>query len=379
MNVRIFYVANIRLPNAKAHGLQLLRMCQALAAAGADLTLVVPKKGRGDPLAGIASDGKISIRRLPALDLLPGTSFGFNLAAASFAASSFFYLLLKRLEGAGTSVIYTIDLDQFSFILLPLVGWPTFMEMHGSKRPRFPFRFFLKRVRGIVAVNAFIKQRVSQNFSVPAERILVCPNGVGEEFLSSELNAVLARRELNLPADGKICLYVGRVYNWKGLDILPAAAEKIRGLAEVYLVGGKPEELEKIAQRGLPENLHVIQPAPSGEVLLWLAAADVLLVTGTRSDDYSYYETSPMKLFEYMAARRPVIAAKTPAIESVVSADEVVFYEPDNPVDLAGKIRQLFGHREFYAAGARRAFEKAKTLTWRRRAETVLQFITACS
>lgn len=370
----VYYVANIRLPNRRAHGLQLLRMIQAFKEIGVRLTLVVPKKGGGNPFDGDVISHRLKIVRLPVIDIFDDTSLGFNLSAISFMLSSFLYLLMKRLRGE-RAVIYTIDLDQFSFCLLPLVGWPVFMEMHGSKQNRLPFRFFLKRVCGVVAVGEWTKRRVSEVFGIVDDRIMVFPNGVSDEFVKMDFNRAEARRKLGLPADRKICLYVGRIYDWKGLEILPEAASAIGSLADIYLVGGEAAKFRRLTGRDLPDNLLVIRPAPEAEILEWLAAADVFLLTGTQADPYSYYETSPMKLMEYMAAHRPIIAARTPAVESIVSEREVIFYEPDNGDDLGEKIKQALSAGRGLEEMIKLSFEKAKNLTWSKRAEAIIKFI----
>ena len=45
--MKIYYVANARMPTEKAHGIQIAKMCEALIEAGAKVELIVPRRGRG--------------------------------------------------------------------------------------------------------------------------------------------------------------------------------------------------------------------------------------------------------------------------------------------------------------------------------------------
>ncbi|MEK7088401.1 MAG: glycosyltransferase [Patescibacteria group bacterium] len=370
--MKIYYVANIRWPTSKAHGIQLAKMSEALIEAGAGLTLVVPNRGRGDAQAFYGLRQSIPTIQVPVLNF--GDNWlGFNLSALSFAVSSFLFLFFRRLEK--NAVIYTIDLDNFSFFLLPFLGRLVFSEVHGSKQLSFFSKIFFRKVSGIVAVSEGVKSSLIKNFNLSPEKIIVCPNGIDFKMFENLPTTEAVRQKLNFPKQ-PVFLYVGRFYNWKGLDILPAAAEKVGERASIILVGGNAAEFSRITgEKKLPANLIFAGIQPFSEIPLWLNAADFLLVTATKKDEYSYRETSPMKLFEYLATGKPIIAAKTPAIGNVVSAEEVIFYEPDDTVDLIKQMNFVLDNQVICEVKAQRALEKAKEFSWQKRADNVLSFI----
>ena len=82
-----------------------------------------------------------------------------------------------------------------------------------------------------------------------------------------------------------------------------------------------------------------------------------------------------MKLFEYMAARRPIIAAKTPAIQAIVSEKEVLFYEPDNALSLASEMQYAETHAGLLQKMVDDAYVKAQSLAWKLRADRIIDFI----
>ena len=76
-----------------------------------------------------------------------------------------------------------------------------------------------------------------------------------------------------------------------------------------------------------------------------------------------------------MSTCKPIIAAKTPAFGNVVSAEEVIFYEPDDTVDLIKQMNFVLDNQVICEVKAQRALEKAKEFSWQKRADNVLSFI----
>ena len=371
--MRIYYVANVRMPTDKAHGIQLAKMSEALIEAGAVVTLVVPHRGQGDAQSFYKLRRPIPVIRIPTLNL-GNSRLGFNLSALSFAAFSFLFLFFHRLEK--DAVIYTIDLDQFSFFLLPLLSRPLFVEVHGTKKKSIFADFFFKRIYGVIAVSEGVKQSLIKIFNLLPGRIIVCPNSIDLEMYKDLPNQLEARQILGIPPTSTIFLYVGRFYGWKGLAVLPEATVSVKNKAFVYLVGGGRDDfLRVVSNQFIPPNMVFVGVKPFSEIPIWLTAADFLLITGTKKDEYSFHETSPMKLFEYLAVGRPIISADTPALRTIVSETEVLFYEPDNAVDLARTMNLVLNNATDFREKTEKILVKAKKYSWRRRAETILNFI----
>jgi glycosyltransferase involved in cell wall biosynthesis len=208
---------------------------------------------------------------------------------------------------------------------------------------------------------------LEKNFSITPSRIIVEPNGVAVEVFRAHSREE-ARTKLNLPAMEKIVLYVGRLYAWKGLEILPhafARAQEVHG----YIVGGNKKTFELLTKISTPRNMHIVEARPQSEIPLWLAAADVVLVLGTAKNDGSLRYTSPMKVFEYMAAQRPIVASRTPALREIFDEFEVHWYEPDNAQSLAAAMQEAV--RE----GVVPSREKAAYYDWQNRAVRIVDFI----
>ena len=375
--LKLYYVANARMPNEKAHGIQIARMCEAFLACGVDLTLIVPGRSQStqtlQKFYGLSHE--VPVVKIPTLRLYTAGRIGFATSSFFFMGATQIYLWYKKVRGEKFT-IYTVDMDNFSYVLLPFAG-KTFTEMHTPKDISWLQRFFFKRVGGVIATNGLIRQRLIDDYSIPEVKIIAEPNGVNvKQFMLSVYRAE-AREKLLLPQDKKIVLYIGRFYKWKGLDILPAACEKLLGDTICYVVGGtKAEFLKIVGKATLPENMFFAGERPASEIPLWLQAADALLQLGTAKNEDSNKYTSPMKMFEYMASGVPIVASATPAVKDVLSREEAFFYEPDDAESLRIAIQQALKSEDALVR-AGRAQVKAKSLSWDNRAKKILAFIGA--
>ena len=343
---KLYVVINARMPSEKAHGIQAAKVCEALIETGYHVTLVVPARAVAAPLKefyGLRVE--VPAVTLPSLTLGRYERTGFALMAASFMLSSLVFLRWRRVCGE-RFYIYTIDIDSFSYTLLPLCG-RVVAEMHSPKRSTILNRFFFKCAR-IVATNPLIAQELEKTFKI---KPLVEPNGVDESFF-------------DLSGQGGGALYVGRLYQWKGLEILPAAQK----LSDVpfCIVGGTREEFEKLF--GPADNIRFAS-VPPAEVPRVMSKADLLLLTGTAKNDDSNRYTSPMKVFEYLASGKPVVASATEALKSIIPDNLVTYCAPDDSAALARAVQEVLhnpGDRQ-----ARIAF--ARQHTWAARARRITE------
>lgn len=375
--MKIYYIANARMPTEKAHGIQIAKMCEAFAEEGVDIELIVPRRKTISQsiqeFYGLRTP--IQCTRIPVLDWYGKGRIGFFLSSCMFALGYFFYVFGKRLAGK-SGVIYTIDIDQFSFFLVPFIGMPYFAEIHDAKKKLLAFSLLFWRACGIIAINLNVQSKLIETFGIAKEKTRVWSNAVDMHMFTQNEDTISARKKLGLPYDKKIVMYVGKVYSWKGLDTLVSAAGKAHDML-FYLVGGTEEELYNIGvMEKTPENFICVGQQPFSKIPHWLWAADVLIVLGTLRDEYSSFHTSPMKLFEYIASKRPVVASKTPAIEQIVSEHEVFFCNPDDPIDLINKIRYALNASEEATKRVKNASRRADiTFEWKQRAQWIYDFI----
>ncbi len=372
-SLRITYIANARFPTGKAHGIQIAKMCEAFVRAGVSLELIVPGRPADaeDPFSFYALSERFAVRKLYTITVAPSTYIGFVLSSFFFGCSVLAYMMFRR----GGGIVYSIDLDPLSFWSTALLPLPYFFEIHGPKKHDVVHRMLFKRIRGVIAVNQAVERQLRETFPHLSDKIVAYPNAIDAKFLVPR-GVQEARRALGIVTKNPIALYAGSFQSWKGVETIVAAAF-LSPQVVFYLVGGTREELMKMVPKEsvIPQNVHIIRRQSSTDMPLWYAAADVLLATGTQHDSYSFRFTSPMKLYEYMASGRPIVASKTPAIEQVVTDREVFFHEPDDPRSLAGALQRAIENPKEAAQRSQSAKAKIAGYTWDTRAKNILSFI----
>lgn len=381
--MRIFYVLNSRWPTIKAHGLQVAKTCQGLVQAGESVTLVVPRRSEYQETQGIDPFVLYGIRErfqivwLPSLDTVHGT-FLFVLQQIFFALLTVGYLLFKK----GT--VYTRD--PFTAAIFSMLGRRTFWEAH--RFPRNPrsllYRLLFSRVAGIIVIteclkNLFIKAGVS------TQRLAVIPDAVDPDEFNVPETTDQARIQFDLPRDRKIIGYVGQLSTFgedKGVSDLLRAFKIVRSQhpeALLLIVGGNQKDIEHYrylaSELGLSESDVVFVGQQSHErVPLYLRACDVLVMPYPNTTHYAYY-MSPLKLFEYMAAGKPIVTTDLPSIREIVSDDDVFFVEPNSANSLAGGISRALAQPTEAQKKISRIHARISEYSWQQRARKIKNFI----
>ena len=81
---------------------------------------------------------------------------------------------------------------------------------------------------------------------------------------------------------------------------------------------------------------------------------------------------SPLKLFEAMLSKRPIICANLPALKKIVNSSMVTFYQPDNPQDLAQKIERSLFHNIPTSKKCDLAYHEALKYSWQKRSRLII-------
>ena len=134
--------------------------------------------------------------------------------------------------------------------------------------------------------------------------------------------------------------------------------------------------IETLVDKLDARNVHIQGYVPYYKVSTYMSAADVLVVPNSGRYDISKYYTSPIKLFEYMASKRPIVAANLPSLrEVVVDQETALLFNPDDPNSLAKAIRLLQVDSELSKELVANAVLVSRKYTWNNRANNILEFV----
>lgn len=361
----------------------IMKTCEMFAKRGFEVELWVPTRinsqlAEKDPFAYHGIERNFKIWRVPALDLLESIrgKVPFFILLATFNLTVALYALLRRFPK--DTIFYLHDIRDA--VLLTLLPQNKFLEIHDFYRSRVWFlnSFIFKRVSGFIVTNRLKIELLKKNFGIPEDRMLHQPNGVNVSLFNTKLSKNEAREELELPKDKKIILYTGHLFDWKGVDTLFDAYQYLGSEEIIYFVGGTDEDISRFQAKlrsANAQNVVIAGRRPHAEMPLWLKAADVLVLPNTGKMEVSRVETSPVKLFEYMASGTPIVASDLPSIRNIVDESIVQFFDPDDAVSLADSVRLVLRGEEQATLRARRALEEVKKYSWERRSELIIRFI----
>lgn len=370
----IAYIANVRLPTEKAHGIQIARMCEAFASAGESVELVLPRRYNvmpGDLWKYYGVQKNFTVKRFFCLDFL-WLPFAKRLW---FAIQSITFVKTIRCFGLFTGrwthhIVYTREAAIAAF---PPPCARVIFEIHTIPKRKRIFMRALRRSDRLIVISSALKRDLV-GLGLPEKKILVAPDAVDMAQFDIPLTSSEARKELNFPIEAEIIMYTGHLYAWKGVETLLAAAEMVPDRLFIFVGGTKEDQKRFLESARSIQNVLVLGHRSPGRIPYYLKAADALVIPNSATDAISLY-TSPLKLFEYMAARRPVIASDLPSLREILDESTATFFAPDNTASLAQAIEAVFRHSEESAQKADRAYEKAKHCTWRNRAERIVEFI----
>lgn len=388
----ILYAADIRFPLERANGVHTMETCAALAARGHRVHMLVrpdtvsPPR---DPLAyyGVPPTSGIIIDRAPV--------FG---PPAMRRAGYLTRLAQRVLQRRRWDVVYTPELILASTAL----RWPAALrppvvyESHNF-RPAFAAnlpelvtglpaagRFKLGRLwrrerrvwrgaEGYVTTTHALAVDLEAHFG-HRSRAVTAPNGVRLDP---------ARRYEPYPRSDRppVVAYAGHFYPYNGAHLLLEALALLPGVRGL-IIGGHPrdaadgERLRALTSAlGLTERVTFTGLVPPDEVLPRLRDADVL-VQPLIDAPYTRY-ASAMKLFDYMAAGRPIVAFDLASTREVVSDGRSArLVEPGSVEALAAGIGDVLDDPALADRLAQAAFDEVANYTWARRAERIEALLT---
>lgn len=374
--MKILYIAPIRLPTEKAHGIQIMETCAALARAGAEVELVVPDRKthiQEDAFEYYHIKERFRITRLHSPDTVSYGRIGFLFHVVLFALRAARYA-----RRAKADIVYTRDPATLCICSITRIR-PLAWEVH-TAHPGVP-AFITRSVRAFIAITQGLA-RWYEARGIPPRSIHVAPDAADTAAFDAvrdrERTRTSLRERLRLPADSKMALYVGSfgLYVWKGIDVARAAAEFAPDVTWLF-VGGSPEECEDL-KRGAPAQVLTHPRVRREDIAALICAADVLLLPNKSGDAASERDTSPMKLFEYMASGVPLVASDIPSLREIVDENTAFLVPPNDPQALADAVRRALSQPREAMRRANAAHAAVQAYTWDKRAEGLLAFLERC-
>jgi glycosyltransferase involved in cell wall biosynthesis len=371
----LYYFSTIRLPNSRAHSIQIMKMCEAFSK-NLDVTLFVGTKKKNEE-----------------------EIFSFYNVVNKFSiaeAGPVFKGRLKYLSDIIVAVrvvkIIKKDKPDYVFMREPLLAFiisffasKFFYENHTLAGKS---KYFLKRIAktslGIISTNKYKKDWMVSNWKVPDEKILIAYNGVDVGYFTciTDSNRDL-RKKFDLPTDSILIGHIGRLDN-KGIEkgtgfIIESLAGTNLSKIKFCFIGCTEDEIKKYSAQakelGVADQFMWRGHVQYELVPQYLKAMDYLLLLQSSSNETAVLHASALKVFEYMASGVPLLMPKLPALEETFSDSSALFYEPESKESFREAVLYMISHSDEMRRRGAKGLETARRFDWNVRAQNIFEFM----
>ncbi len=375
---RLCYIANSIIPSHWANSVHVMKMCAAFATQGVQTELIIPfrcsewwqvVRQHIDVWDRYAIPSNFRLTRLAYPHI--GQRFkvrGYALTAAIWARwRSPDLVYANNIWAAYWLSRWAQPVVFEGHDLLEEQRWPSFQPLL-QEADRTP------ALRGIVTIS----QGLADAYVIagaPSHKVHVLREGVDLERFEPVLSKIEARRQVGLQDSRSIVCYAGNLYKGRGIEETLECARHLSGVLFVF-VGGRTRDIERYQsfcdREGLDKVLFVGMVA-NATVPAYLYAADVLIMPYT-SRVPTVRSMSPMKMFEYMAAGRPIVATDFPTIREVLTHEHnAILVEPDNAEGLQAGIQHVLCDPVLSERIAQQAQLDVEQYSWSNRAAAILE------
>jgi len=234
-------------------------------------------------------------------------------------------------------------------------------------------RFVFRRARLIVAVSSVLRDAIVAG-GVPADRVLVLPNAADPDRFRPEISGAAVRARHGLEG-ARVVGFTGAFFPWHGVGLLiDALSGLLREMpnAAALLVGDGPQRAlleDRVRKEGLEGRVCFAGWIGHEGLPEHVAAFDVAVMPD--SNEYG----SPMKIYEYMAMGKPVVAPRLgPLADGIVDGETGILVPRRDAAALRTALAALLGDEPRRARmGVRARAHVLANHTWDRNAARVLE------
>lgn len=373
--MKILYLSGLSLPSKDSASVHVMKLAQAFADADHELTLYAKAKP-GASEKSIREDYNVTDN--------------FKLDLSSFVRVPVYGNAKPFQDIARTRSLPDLvyGRDPVALSLFCPTGIPILLEIDSlpSAKPTSHWAF-LKLIgqsnfRGIVTSSDTLKQTLLLTYeALSAEQVFVAHDGADlrEHIEAGQRDIEKLKGRRDAPNVG----YTGSLFIGKGVEIIERVAKLCPEL-DFHVIGGSVRQVHAHKMRKNSPNIHFYGFKQHADIPTYLQSFDVVLApyqhhalvkTGKNISRW----ISPIKIFEYMAARKPILSSDLPMIREILRPDHNALLVPAAEDEKwAEAIRYLLKKPEEAKRLADNAYEELKSkYTWDKRAEAILGFFTA--
>jgi glycosyltransferase involved in cell wall biosynthesis len=369
--MKLAYLSTAKIPSREANSIHVMKMCQAFGHLGQEVTLVAPdvveglEPGVSDIYAFYGVDRCFDVRKLHWRPV-KGRGWIYGWEAGRFA---------QRL---GVDAVFGRSLHACA--VAARVQLPTIWDAHmlsflkrWDERQLFRWMIGAPAFRHLFVNCASLAHCILEQVPELEGHVVVAHNG------ADELAEGVAPTDLGGGERPQVG-YMGHLYAGKGFEVIRRLAAQVPG-ADFHVVGGLQKTVEMLrSDSTLPKNIRLHGFVPPAETERLCLAFDVLLApyqsdVRVAGGGETAAWMSPLKVFGYMAAAKPILCSDLPVLREVIEDDRNgILVPPDNMEAWAAALQRLLDDdtlRQRLGVTAHADFLARHT--WQQRASRVLE------
>ncbi|MGB5919236.1 glycosyltransferase family 4 protein [Arcobacter sp.] len=322
--MKIVYVSRSIIPSRTANSINVMRMCEAFASLGHEVTLLAPwtkkleEKGIDDYFNYYGVSKNFELKKLysPNIKYLKKRIYSIR--------------CLFEIKKINPDLVYGRD-DMFTFFLSQINGFKVLFEQHEPfYKNDFQHKIFKKFINNkkynnkIATISNKLKCIYSEKYNIPLNLILVIQSAT---ILNSDIKTIPKgceqfKSKLNVG-------YIGSLFKGRGIEIIIKLSLEFPEI-NFHIIGGKKNDIE-YWQNYCEDTSNLIfhgfiEPEKTYQ---YRNMCDILIAPyqtneeGNRNSEYM----SPIKVFEYMASKKAIICSDLPAIRESISDEHAILVE----------------------------------------------------
>ena len=368
--MKIHYLSGSTIPSLQANSVNVMKMCSAFARNGHQLTLFARQPNQGKTVSafdqyGIDPDFRLEFIRNPGIRLIGGALQGIRVGrvARDLSLPDLFYgrHVYSLCALARTEVPFIVEAHHIhpKVLIRGLLGW----------------LFRRSNFQRLVVISKALAEDYLRIFPrLSADKVLVAHDGadlpVGHPIIPIDWTGRKGHFQVG---------YVGHLYPGKGMEVIAVLAPRFPEI-DFHIVGGRDEDIVYWKRQTALSNVHFHGHQPHSQVPAWMERFHVVLaplqervsLEGGKGDIARW--TSPLKVFEYMAHGKPILASNLPVLREVLEHGKTaLLVDPNDLSAWCRSLRRLVQEKELRRALSAAALLVLKSsYTWDIRAGRVL-------
>lgn len=373
--MRLVYVSTASIPSRTANSIHVFKMCQEFSKTGNDVTLLYPNKQNIET-------------NIEDIYNFYGVEKLFNIRKLyypSYKGKIFIYVLIVifNLLKIKPDVVYTRNI--YSAFLSSLFSFKTVLELHqdvsdfgkialGLFKVLVKFKSLLK----IVVITKSLKLHLVKKYSINQKLFHIAPDGA--DLISEKIKPI---KKIFLNKRIQVG-YTGHLYKGRGVKLILDLAKKCKW-ADFHLVGGNSKDILYWKKKSLNINNLIFHGfVPQYEIKKYLISFHVLLApyqskVSVSSNNHISTENwmSPLKVFEYMSARKPILCSDIFVLREVLENNyNCILCQSDNLKSWENSLKKIKNDTKFSFNIASNSYETFKeNYTWNIRALNIIKTI----